>query len=123
MTTISTDAPPEGSVRHRQILGACALADLLGYDLPRAVWVVQDLGSTPQIEGQVHRDNDDDVRAGLAAWADALAAEVRTTPYPGYVGHRIETVHEGVEVRMWGHTDVTGDRAATPSPEPVRDAS
>lgn len=104
MTRIPT-MPEHGSVRFRQAAAVMVLRDLLMRDLPALQWHVSPYSSLPDLTGQVPTTDNAESRRVLAAWAEFLGAEVKTTRHERYTLAEIRTVREGVDIRIYDHLD------------------
>lgn len=76
--------------------------------LPSLSWDVHPYDGAG-LEAQTWSNNDDDTLSGLQAWADHLGAEIATTTHERYVSHEIRAEVDGVQIKIYKHTNVTYD--------------
>lgn len=74
--------------------------------LPGLKWSVYPYDGA-ELEAQPWRRDDGDDLAAMRAWADHLGAEIVTTVYERYTAHEVRAEVDGVQIKIYEHTDVT----------------
>lgn len=101
--------------RPRQLAAVHAAADLIARDLPVASWSIS--AHATGLTAQIHRDDDREVRNGVAAWSGFFGTAVQVTERKDSTDHTVTAEHMGVPVRVWGYTDCTFTYEKVPAGE------